>query len=80
MEAAARGAKFILVGTKALFVSRVRVMSARSVTPQEQARPIVRKYGQEAGIHYTDMKSSCHGFSQVCPQRDLGSSFDTLPV
>ncbi|CAE7357368.1 rpsB [Symbiodinium natans] len=38
MEAAARGAKFILVGTK------------------EQARPIVRKYGQEAGIHYTDMK------------------------
>eukprot|EP00437_Effrenium_voratum_P053777 CAMPEP_0181534178 /NCGR_PEP_ID=MMETSP1110-20121109/73562_1 /TAXON_ID=174948 /ORGANISM="Symbiodinium sp., Strain CCMP421" /LENGTH=439 /DNA_ID=CAMNT_0023665431 /DNA_START=82 /DNA_END=1401 /DNA_ORIENTATION=+ len=38
MEAAAKGASFILIGTK------------------EQARPIVAKYGEEAGIHYTDMK------------------------
>jgi len=38
MEAAAKGASFILIGTK------------------EQARPIVAKYSEEAGIHYTDMK------------------------
>ena len=82
MEAAAKGASFILIGTKArklpqeLQESKARDGSdfdtCSSSTPpalQEQARPIVAKHGEEAGIHYTDMKLlGVHDF-----KRDLGS-------
>ncbi|CAE7694268.1 rpsB [Symbiodinium microadriaticum] len=47
MEAAAKGASFILIGTK------------------EQARPIVAKYSEEAGIHYTDMKRLSLAFAHL---------------
>ena len=35
---------------------------------QEQARPIVRKYGEDAGIHFTDMKPcGCDSSGSVQP-------------
>ena len=62
-EAAAKGASFILVGTKETSRScKVHAFPAMDLRLlkfeclQEQARPIVRKYGEEAGIHYTDLK------------------------
>ncbi|CAE7461080.1 rps2 [Symbiodinium pilosum] len=59
-EAAAKGASFILVGTK------------------EQARPIVRKYGEEAGIHYTDLKPAIPDSQELWFVGGLISNFPVI--